>query len=91
MHNLLYGTWQPECPLCATRCAKCLGYIGDPDGNVTALVELPTARKGGHNVISMKRGCAMVGGALPELRSGPLTQSRGQEGLSRGIEIWTKI
>lgn len=54
--------------MCATHWAKCLGYIGEPDGNVTALVELPTSRKGGHNVISMKRGCAMVGGALPELR-----------------------
>lgn len=76
--------------MCATHWAKCLGYIGEPDGNVTALVELPTSRKGGHNVISMKRGCAMVGGALPELRSGPLTQSRGQGGLSEELKFGPK-
>ena len=34
------------------------------------------------HVVSMKCGCARVGGVLPELRSGPLTQSRGQGRLA---------
>lgn len=33
----------------------------------------------------------MVGGALQELRSGPLTTSVGHEGLAGGVEIWIQI
>lgn len=35
------------------------------------------------HVVSMKCGCATVGGTLQEFGSGPLTQSRGQGGLAR--------
>lgn len=37
-----------ECPLCTMHWAKCLGYIGEQDDMVIALVELPASREGGH-------------------------------------------
>lgn len=54
VHNLLCCTEQPECPLCDTHWAKCLGSIGEQDDMVTALVELLASREGGRNVISTK-------------------------------------
>ena len=70
-----------------TLCAGlCLGYTGDKLMWSQTWWNIYTSGKVVTCKVSMRCDCARVGGALQELRSGPLTQSSGQAGLARRNE-----